>query len=210
MKHFSTEKWIDFVNQLLTASETESMKHHLQQGCKRCAATVSLWQKFQRAAALEAHYQPPADAVRIVKSAFAGAGLTPQRKKARGGIAVLFDSLLQPAFAGSRSAAPGARQMLYRADPFQIDVQIEAKSAGNRLLVTGQLLDSQDAAITCHGVRVILSNMRGNMTHVVTNQFGEFSGEINNSGDLQMTFTGAGDKPVVISLRDALGNKGKQ
>ena len=209
MKHFSTEQWIDFVNQVLTASETKSMKQHLQQGCKRCAATVSLWQKFQRAAASEANYLPPADVVRVVKAAFAGAGLTRQRNKVRGGITVLFDSLLQPVFAGARSAGTGTRQMLYRAEPFQIDVQIEAQSAGNRLLVTGQLLDLKDAAITCHGVRVILSNMRGNLAHVVTNEFGEFSGEIENSGDLQLTFTGAGDKPVVISLRDALGQVSK-
>jgi hypothetical protein len=209
MKHFSTEKWIDFVNQVTSAGETESMKQHLQQGCKRCAATVSLWQKVQRSAASEKQYQPPTDAVRVVKSAFAGARLNGQRKKGRGGIAVLFDSFLQPVFAGARSAATGVRQMLYRAEPFQIDVQIEAKSAGNRLLVTGQLLDLKDAAITCRGVRVILSNMRGNLAHVVTNQFGEFSGELENSGDLQMTFTGAGEKPVVISLRDALGQVSK-
>lgn len=212
MKHFSTEKWIDFVNQVATVTETQSMRQHLEQGCKRCAATVSLWQKFRRSAASEANYQPPTDAVRVVKSAFAAAALAGQRKKARGGITVLFDSLLQPLFAGARAAAAGARQMLYRADPFQIDVQIEPRSAGNRLLVTGQLLDSQDAAVTCHGVRVILSNMRGSMVNVVTNQFGEFSGEVENSGDLQLTFTGAGDKPIVISLRDALGqaNKGAQ
>ena len=71
--------------------------------------------------------------------------------------------------------------MLYHADPFQIDVQIEAKS-GNRILVTGQLLESNNPAISCYDVRVTLSNMRGNTVHVVTNQFGEFSGDVENSG----------------------------
>ncbi len=209
MKHFSTEKWIDFVNQVANTSETESMKQHLQQGCKRCAATVSLWQKVQRSAATEARYQPPADAVRVVKSAFAGAVLSGRRRTAASRVAVLFDSFLQPVFAGARSAAAGARQMLYHADPFQIDVQIEAKP-GNRVVVTGQLLESDDPAITCHDVRVVISNMRGNTVHVVTNEFGEFNGEVENSGDLQMTFTGADDKPVVISLRDALGKMNKE
>jgi len=99
--------------------------------------------------------------------------------------------------------------MLYHADPFQIDVQIEAKS-GNRVLVTGQLLESNNPAISCCDVRVVISNMRGNTVHVVTNQFGEFSGDVENSGDLQMTFTGADNKPVVISLRDALGKVNKE
>jgi hypothetical protein len=209
MKHFSTEKWIDFVNQVASTSEMESMKQHLQQGCKRCAATVSLLGKVRRSAASDASYQPPADAVRVVKSAFAGAVLSGKRKTAASRIAVLFDSFLQPVLAGARSATAGARQMLYHADPFQIDVQIEAKS-GNRVVITGQLLESNNPAIPCHGVRVVLSNMRGNMVHVATNQFGEFNGEVDNSGDLQMTFTGADDKPVVVSLRDALGKVNKE
>jgi hypothetical protein len=41
--------------------------------------------------------------------------------------------------------------------------------------------------------------------HAATNQFGEFSAEIENSGDLQMTFASSGSQPIVISLRDALG-----
>lgn len=62
----------------------------------------------------------------------------------------------------------------------------------------------------CDGVGVVLSNMRGNTVHVVTNKFGEFRGEVENSGDLQMSFTIAGDKPIVISLRDALGQMPKR
>ncbi len=95
--------------------------------------------------------------------------------------------------------------MLYRADPFQIDVQIEARSGGNRLVVTGQLMDLSNPAIVSRDVRVALSNMRGNVAHAVTNQFGEFSAEVDNTGDLQITFDSSGDRPIVISLRDALG-----
>jgi hypothetical protein len=38
-----------------------------------------------------------------------------------------------------------------------------------------------------------------------TNQFGEFSGEIENSGDLELSVPGEADQPIVISLRNALG-----
>jgi hypothetical protein len=212
MKHFTMEKWIDFVNQVATASEKEMMGKHLEQGCKRCAETVSLCQRIRQSAAVEANYQPPDATVRIVKSAFAGAGLTGQGKEAAGRISVLFDSFLEPVIAGARSAGTGTRQMLYRADPFQIDVQIEAKSPGNRILVTGQLMDLGNPSIVSRDVRVALSNMRGNVAHAVTNQFGEFSAEVENSGDLQITFDSPNDKPIVISLRDSLGQlrKGKQ
>jgi hypothetical protein len=206
MEHFKTEKWIDFVNQVVSANEKELMEKHLKQGCKRCSETVSLWQRVRQSAAAEGNYQPPEDTVRLAKAAFAGAGLTGQRKGAGSRVKVLFDSFLQPVFEGARSAGTGTRQMLYRADPFQIDVQVEAKPGGSRIVVTGQLLDLSNPEIIARDTRILLSNMRGQVVHTVPNQFGEFSGEIDNSGDLQMTFAGPGGRPIVISLREALGH----
>jgi len=46
MEHFTTEKWIDFVNQVVATSEKPLMEKHLEQGCKRCMQTVSIWQSF--------------------------------------------------------------------------------------------------------------------------------------------------------------------
>jgi len=206
MEHFATEKWIDFVNQAVDTNEKQLMERHLQQGCKRCRKTVSLWQKVRQSAASEANYQPPEHAVRLAKVAFAEAGLAGQRKGAGSRIKLLFDSFLQPAFEGARSAGAGTRQMLYRADPFQIDIQVEAAAGRNRIVVTGQLLNLSSPGILDQGTKIALSNMRGKVVHAITNQFGEFSGEIENSGDLQMTFASPSTPPIVISLRDALGN----
>jgi hypothetical protein len=206
MEHFTTEKWIDFVNQVVGAGEKQLMENHLKEGCKQCMETVSLWQRVRNSAAVEAIYQPPDSAVRHAKAAFAAAGLTGQRKGAGSRVKVLFDSFLQPVFEGARSAGTTTRQMLYRADPFQIDVQVEAKPGGSRIVVTGQLLDLSNPEIIARETRILLSNMRGQVVHIVANEFGEFSGEVDNSGDLRMTFVGPGGKPIVISLRDALGH----
>jgi hypothetical protein len=205
MKHSTTEEWIDFVNEAVDASESQLMKQHLEQGCKRCMKTVSLWQRVRLLAASEANYQPPEDAVRLAKAAYAGAALADQRKGTGSRIKVLFDSFLQPLFEGARSAGVNTRQMLYRADPFQIDVQVEAKPGGSRIVVTGQMLDMSKPGIIARDTRILLSNMRGHVVHTVANQFGEFSGEIENSGDLQMTFSSPGGQPIAISLREALG-----
>lgn len=205
MKHFTTEEWIDFVNQAVSRKDSEEMQKHLKEECKRCRETVSMWQRVQKSAVAERNYQPPADTVRVVKAAFAAAGLKGQRKESRSRISVLFDSFLQPVVEGARSAATDSRQMLYRADPFQIDLQIEAKPGGNDLMVTGQLLDLSNPGIAGKDVRVTLSNLRGHVVHAVSNQNGEFLCEIKNSGDLQITFAGTHGEPIVISLRDALG-----
>src|SRR5882724_3999942 len=119
MEHFTTEKWIDFVNQVVATGEKSLMEKHLEQGCKRCMQTVSIWQKVCQSAAAEGNYQPPENSVRLAKAAFTGAGLKDQRKGAGGRIKVLFDSFLQPVFEGARSAGTTTRQMLYRADPFR-------------------------------------------------------------------------------------------
>ncbi len=164
-----------------------------------------MWQRVRKSAAAERNYQPPTDTLRIAKAAFAASGFTGQRKESRSRISVLFDSFLQPVVEGARSAATDSRQMLYRADPFQIDLQIEAKPDSSDLMVTGQLLDLSNPGIAGSDVRVTLSNLRGHVVHAVSNQHGEFTCEIKNSGDLQITFAGSHGEPIVISLRDALG-----
>ena len=203
MKHFTTDEWIDFVNQVNSVKQQEAMRKHLGAGCKRCMDTVALWQKVRNTAAEEARYQPPAEHVRVGKAAFAAAG---QAKEKSRFVEVLFDSFLQPMLAGARSGGVGTRHLLYRAEPYQIDIQLEAKSEGNRIVVTGQLMDVSSPGIVARGVKMTLSNHRGNAIDTVTNEFGEFRGEIENSGDLDLSFAGQSDKRIVISLRNALGN----
>jgi hypothetical protein len=204
MKHFTTEDWVDFVNQAASSNQQQAMQKHLESGCKSCTETVTLWQKVRNTAAAEAKYQPPAASVRIAKAAFATAGWIAQPKQAGGLIQLVFDSFLQLAMAGARSAGAGMRQMLYRADPYQVDIQIESKPEGDRMVITGQLLDISRPDIVGREIQVSFSNKRGSVVHTVTNKFGEFRGEIDNSGDLELSFPRPDEKPIVISLRNAL------
>ena len=204
MKHFTTEEWIDFSNQVLSSGKHAEMERHLGQGCKRCAKALSTWQRVRQAAAVEATYQPPDSAVRIAKATFAASPLG-RGAKSKGTLAeLIFDSFLSPATSGARSVAIGTRQMLYRADPYQVDVSIERKPGASRLIVTGQLQNSRQPDVPCRDVPVMISNLRGNVVQTLTNEFGEFREEIKESGDLELVFTGTDDKPVIISLRDAL------
>ena len=73
VKHFTTEEWIDFVNQVIPQKQGGAMQKHLAAGCQPCMETVDLWQKLPNKEALEASYQPPAPDVRVAKAAFASA-----------------------------------------------------------------------------------------------------------------------------------------
>lgn len=204
MKHFTTEEWVDFVNQATSGIQQKAMQKHLESGCKSCTETVSLWKKVRKMAAEEAKYQPPAASVRVARAAFATGNWIAEPKKVGGFIKLVFDSFLQPAVAGARSAGSGMRQMLYRADPYQVDIQIESKPEGNRMVITGQLLDISRPDIVGREIQVSFSNKRGSVVRTLTNKFGEFRGEIDNSGDLELSFPRPDEKPIVISLRNAL------
>ena len=204
MKHFTTEEWIDLVNQVAPPSRKLEMEKHLAEGCEACAKTVSKWQRIQRAAAAEASYQPPMAAVRIAKAAFVGSEWARERAAASGVVQILFDSFLQPALEGVRSSGAATRRMFYRADPFRVDLQIEGQVGGKSVVVTGQLMDLRHPEVVGRDVPFILSNLRGRVVRAVTNEFGEFREEIENTGDLELVFSGATNKPVMISLQDVL------
>lgn len=206
MKHFSPEEWVDFVNQTASRERMQVMQKHLEAGCGRCARQATLWRKVRTLATVEAAYQPPEGIVRSASAQF-GAARTASAGMAKAGIVgLLFDSFSQPALAGVRAAGTGTRQMLYRAESYQIDMQIEAKPSGGRILVTGQVLDVSCPEMIRQGLPVTLSNRRGSVVHVVTNEFGEFHAEIQNSGDLELSLRGHSGGPIVISLKDPLGD----
>ena len=94
--------------------------------------------------------------------------------------------------------------MLFRAGTYHVDVQIEAIPDAARLSVMGQLLNASNPEIVAREAQVTLSNGCGNLVHLVTNEFGEFCGEIENSSDLKLVLPNGRGAPITISLRDAL------
>jgi len=96
--------------------------------------------------------------------------------------------------------------MLYRADPYQIDLHLEADREHNRLIITGQLLDVCHPEMACLSFQVTLSNLRGNAVDTATNQFGEFRGEVEDSGDLELSFLGHSGKRIVICFEARSSN----
>jgi len=202
MKHLKVVEWNHLLNHVPPGHRRKAIQNH--QGTHRNPRAAALWQKDANTTPVEANYQPAAESVRVAKAAFAIAGLAARRHEARRLIQLLFDSFSHPAPAGIRSAPTRIRQLLYRAQPYQIDLQIELRQENNRLVVTGQLLDVSHPEMIGRDVQVTLSNRRGSVVKTTTNQFGEFRGEVENSGDLELSFTSTGGKPIVILLPKAL------
>jgi hypothetical protein len=195
---------IDLGNHKASDGRRQEMNQSKASDRKEHPETEALWQKVSKAAAAEPGYQPPLQKVCAVKSAFTMAGRAAQRQQAGGLIQLLFDSFSQPAAAGVRSESMRIRQMLYRADPYQIDFHIESQPEQNRYVITGQLVDLSHPEMVGRDVEVTISDGRESIVNTITNQFGEFHGEVKDSGDLEITFVGRTGKPIVILLRGAL------
>ena len=204
MKHFNVLERNDFVNHVSDGGAQVVVQGHRGVRRKHYVKTAALWQKVADAVVVEARCQPAPEKVRFVKAAFALAGPAAKRKEMGGVIQLLYDSFSQPLTVGIRSAPRRIRQLLYRAEPYQIDLQIELRPGSNQLVVTGQLLDVSRPEMVGRDVQVMLSDGREYMVNTVTNEFGEFRAEVDNSGDLELSLLSPGGKPIVVLVRGAL------
>jgi hypothetical protein len=195
MKHLSEEAAVNFVNQVMSAKEQTETQEHLESGCKRCVEAVAIWRRVREAGSVEAEFQPPAGLVRIAKAAFAAAGL----EQSHGGLKLLFDSSLQLA-AGVRSASTDTRQLLYGVGPYLIDLYISARPGGKAISVTGQLMNSKFPERILSAVPIVVGNGTGTAVLATTNNFGEFQGEVEYGGDLELRLPGQDGHEIVIRL----------
>jgi hypothetical protein len=196
MKHLSEEGAVNFVNRVMSAEEHAETQKHIESGCKRCVEVVAVWQRVREASSVEAEFQPPAGAVRIAKAAFAAAGL----EKVSGGLKLLFDSSLQPSAVGVRSVSADTRQLLYGVGPYLIDLYISARPGGKAISVTGQLMNSKFPERILSAVPIVVGNGTGTAVLTTTNNFGEFQGEVEFGGDLELRLPGQDGREIVIRL----------
>lgn len=126
----------------------------------------------------------------------------PRRREAESQIEVLFDSFAAPPL-GVRATTHPQRHLLYRAEPFELDLLIEVPPDSNRLRITGQLLDTSLPAIFRRGVKVTLWNFRQSFVTLRTNEWGEFLGEIEDSGELMVSLK-VHSREIAISIRNVL------
>lgn len=115
---------------------------------------------------------------------------------------LLCDSFAMSAL-GTRSGTPPQRHVLYRAEPFELDLLIELRPDSNRLRITGQLLDTSLPAFFRRGVKVTFWNFRRSFVTLRTNEWGEFLGEIEDSGEMMVALK-IQVREIVISIRNAL------
>jgi hypothetical protein len=182
MEHYSMEKWIDFVRDVVGAQEKTAMQIHLGTGCKQCTKVLSLWRHVHEVAQYERHFEPPQSAVRSMKGTFAIHGPRNAHRGARAIAELLFDSSRNPLPAGVRSSGSNARQLLFGIGEYRIDLRLEPQFDSEKVAVVGQVLHSTDPTVGLGAVPVALVKGHRVVAESVTSRFGEFNLECDATG----------------------------
>jgi hypothetical protein len=201
MKHFAAEAWLNFVRHLAPPALATQMQRHLDDGCKRCLKLCETWREVADIALREDAYKPPESVVRLAKSAYA----LRQWKVipgTPGKVWLIFDSFLQPAPVGVRSSGFPARQLLFRAGRFLIDMRIEPQPEQKRFFLAGQVVNSKQLDHGLKGVEVSLLGEGGIVAQNTASPFGEFQMEFAAATNLRLLLEVPGHKVIGIPLPD--------
>jgi hypothetical protein len=193
VKHFSEADWANFVRNQATANTRMAMQRHIDDGCKKCQATLQIWQSVLAITANESALTPPSEVVRVVKSQFAAVMPQPSR-----GVRLIFDSLLQPLTAGIRGSV-AARQFLYETDDYYIDLRLEPRSLEDRAWLVGQVLN-RTGKQAAQAVPVRVQQGQQPIAKTATNQFGEFQLEFKAANEMCISIGGDRENQIILPL----------
>jgi hypothetical protein len=171
--HFSHEQWADFARGVVDPEIKVAMDRHLAEGCARCARTVELLTALHRFAIAEPGYVPPPEAVRIAHAAFS-VQPPPQSDAGRIPARLLYDSLREPLPAGMRAQDLSARQALYQAGDYYLDLRVEREPGSALASLVGQVVNRKNPEASTAGLPVILSRRRTVVARAISDRFGEF------------------------------------
>lgn len=169
----SVEQLADFVRNLLSVREAESIRHHLQQGCVACGAQVS---QLRQLLSQVDHWMMREVPQWLVRQAMT---LFDQHKAGepvdRSTEALLVaDSFDRDMLLGFRSTRKMSRQLLYRTTDYDIDLCIHFNEREPRMLITGQANPIDGDLESVVGGKVELYHQTELMTRTITNEFGWF------------------------------------
>ena len=173
MRHFSAEKWSDFVRGVTPPRERDGMQAHLDSGCRQCRDEVAWLEQVKEAAALDRTNDPPIELGASAHAIFQA----PEPKDWMDQLEQLaaelvFDSRneLQPA--GVRSVETARVRLEYRAGAYSVDLQIEPLDAS--LDIVGQIAGVGGRTGDLDGAVVQIVAGGRTLAETLTNQFGEF------------------------------------
>jgi hypothetical protein len=135
--HLSSETALDFIGGRMAKDEESFWQRHLET-CNQCTEDVGLWRQLETDLK-RSHLKSISYEVLNKVTGFFPYRRDESHSSLRSVIATLiFDSFRQPALAGARGSAASARQLVMRAEEFDIHIKVWGDPDSRQIL--GQLL----------------------------------------------------------------------
>ena len=179
MEHLGEETAVDYLEGRLPEDLQQLWAAHLEE-CQKCRESVNQWKEILDNLKPSSLTAAPPEALARAIEIFPSAA-EPLKTGAMAA-KLVFDSLLNPAFAGVRGNS-NARQVLLRTENLDIDLHITEMSG--RTTVWGQLLPRMDNG-TIGRVQVTLLSDGERVQSVRTSESGEFRFEDVPPGELSI------------------------
>ena len=201
MSHFPSKDWVNLVRGVSPIQQQALIERHLEQGCEVCRIDSQVWRMVSDCLSREASYQVPESVLRIVKAAYPSEKSLSWLRQIAEMAQVVFDSWQQPGAAVSRTGQMRfSRQVIHEAEPFVIDLRIEADPGGKRVQLTGQILNSWNPDQEIEAVDVILLSGDHLVVKTSANAKGEFDVDFEAQEELHLFINIRGQRAIGIPL----------
>ena len=122
---------------------------------------------------------------------------------------LVFDSFLQPAVAGSRSAQPAEHRLLYESGDVMLDLCLTPQRDSCRIQLMGQILDRANPESQLHCAPVVLQSEGEPIEVATTNALGEFLFDLAPIPDLTLEIGVNENHWISVPLSDSNGAIGQ-
>jgi hypothetical protein len=179
--HLNSEVVLDLLDGRTDSSRLSELNTHIEQ-CASCGRQLDEWRTIHSMLGRPHLASAPAQLLRLADSIFEPTP-SPVREGIRKVVAALvFDSFMQPAFAGVRGTAE-ARQVVLRAEDFDVHVKISGDPGQQQLI--GQIFPRNESRFVDNAqLQLLKDGERVGLT--VVDQFGGFQFEEVPQGTLSL------------------------
>jgi len=192
MSHYDIGEWADYVRNLSSESRRVDMEQHLAAGCEECdALTRFLRAVADIAGADESYEQASAPLTAAARGIFVPQVKSGERRSLMGSLRALaahltFDSAAQLYASGARGHRPAARQLMYQAGEYCLDLRLDRQRNTTRVILVGQVANEKHPLL--HLARLPVYVMAGKkiVSETASNEFGEFTLEFLPRANLRL------------------------
>jgi hypothetical protein len=177
---------------------------HIEQRCPECLEALAFWELLAVSVPQEPRHEPPERVLEAVEQLYTlhrpWRWLTAAARWAE----IVFNSFQQPSLAFVRGSVSSDRHLLYKADPFIIDIKLTVDTARNGLLLLGQILNFQNSDQSMNDIHLLVLSGDDLITKTIAAENGEFELRCDAHPDLSLFISIRGERAIGLSLRDSM------